>query len=106
MQVGGEPLFSVPFDTTHPRTITAKATGTALTGTITVTDNWSPCDVDTVLVQTASGIKVGTTAAKPGGAFSFRLRRPGTYRLRAAKSTKYMQTCAATTGSVVAHSPG
>ena len=97
--------LGLPFNTTHPRKFAStKITGTQLTGTLTVADHWSPCDVDTVVVQTASGAKVATVATKPGGSFTLKVAGPGSYKVTAAKSTKYQQTCAAVTStSVVVH---
>jgi streptogramin lyase len=93
----------LPWQTTHPRRfVSAKVAKNKLTGTLAVTDSWSPCvDSQTVVLQRKSGTawaKVASASTQPGGSFTMKFpTTAGSYRLLAAPSTAYRQTCAATT---------
>jgi virginiamycin B lyase len=93
----------LPWQTTHPRRfVSAKVAMNKLTGTLAVTDSWSPCvDSQTVVLQRKSSTawaKVASATTQPGGSFSMKFpTTASSYRLLAAQSTTYQQTCAAAT---------
>lgn len=92
------------WDTLHTRRLSLARNGRALTGALTVDDQWSPCEIAALLLQRRSRTgwrTVRQSSTKPGGSFSVLLpTRAGRYRLSVPASTRYGQRCSTVESTV------
>jgi hypothetical protein len=89
-------ILGVPWTAVHARRITMTLNGIAATGTLTVLDDWTPCDVSVVKIERklrGKWVLVRATTTRPGGAFAVTLRRGRIYRARVSHAGRYGQTC-------------
>lgn len=90
--------LGLPWKTDHPRHIAVgRAQQRLVRGRLTVADGWTPCEIARLDVEWRSSHRwhiVRTTSSKPGGFFAVRLpRHRGQYRVTAARTARYRQSC-------------
>jgi hypothetical protein len=88
-------MLGLPWAPSHARRLVMTSNGTDATGTLSVLDDWTPCDVASVKIERklrGKWVMARTTTTRPGGAFAISLRS-GHYRARVTRSTRYFQTC-------------
>src|SRR5262249_10478847 len=88
-------MLGLPWAPSHARRLVMTSNGTDATGTLSVLDDWTPCDVASVKIERkrrGKRVMGRTTTTRPGGAFAISLRS-GHYRARVTPSTRYFQTC-------------
>jgi hypothetical protein len=89
-------MLGLPWATGHARRLVMTSTGTEAIGTLTVLDDWAPCDVATVKIERkrrGRWVTARTTMTRPGGAFAVSLRLSAVYRARVSRGPRYGQTC-------------
>ena len=80
----------------HERRLAMTSNDTEAMGTLTVLDDWTPCDVASVKIERklrSKWVTARTTTTRPGGAFAVTVRRSGVYRARVSRGPRYGQTC-------------
>jgi hypothetical protein len=92
--------LGLSWKTVHTRRISvSRIQRGVMQGTLSVDDDWTPCDVARLSVQrkTSRGwLPVRSTTTQPGGSFTVMLpRRRGAYRVVAPRAQRYRQTCGA-----------
>lgn len=89
-------MLGLPWTTSHARRLSMTSNGTDATGTLTVLDDWTPCDVGPVKIERklrGKWVTARTTATRPGGAFAVTLRPNAVYRARVSPGPRYGQKC-------------
>jgi hypothetical protein len=85
--------------TTHPRALTLSLQGSVARGRLSVRDGYAACadHAHVVLERRANGWhRVASTTTTTLGAYRFRIRGHGVFRVRAARTLRDGDTCAAT----------
>jgi hypothetical protein len=89
-------MLGLPWTATHARRLAMTWSGIHAAGTLTVLDDWTPCDAAVVKIERklrGKWMTARTTTTRPDGTFAVTLRRGGVYRAHVLASARYYQTC-------------